>query len=121
MNSNTANSFVTTAGFELTTSPIALNKSKTVNLRPSLLLAYQVDALASNSSTKSLNYSFAQAPALCSSCSSEGQNLGSSALNVSGGLDLAVSQSTSLYVNASYQSYSNASQFGYGGGVRVKF
>ena len=121
VNSNTANSFVTTAGFELTTSPIALNKSKTVNLRPSLLLAYQVDALASNSSTKSLNYSFAQAPALCGSCSSEGQNLGSSALNVSGGLDLAVSQSTSLYVNASYQSYSNASQFGYGGGVRVKF
>jgi uncharacterized protein with beta-barrel porin domain len=121
VNSNTANSFVTTAGFELTTSPIALNKSKTVSLRPSLVLAYQVDALANNGSTKSLNYAFSQAPAVCGSCSAEGQNLGTSALNVAGGLDLRVSESASLYVNVSYQAYTNASQFGYGGGVRVRF
>lgn len=121
VNSNTANSFVTTAGFELSTSPIPLNTKKTVSLRPTLAVAYQVDALANSTSNKSLNYSFSQAPSVCASCSSEGQNLGTSALNVTGGLDFQVSQTTSLYVNASYQSYSNASQFGYGGGIRVRF
>jgi len=40
---------------------------------------------------------------------------------VAGGVDLQLSPSTSVYVNASYQAYSNASQFGYGGGLRMRF
>ncbi len=119
--SNTAHSFVTTAGLELSTSPIPLNKDKTVSIRPNLLLAYQVDALANNASSKSLNSTFAEASSVCSTCSTQGQSLGTSAFNVAGGLDLQVSQSTSLYLNASYRAYSNASQFGYGGGIRVRF
>lgn len=119
--SNTAHSFVTTAGLELSTSPIPLNKDKTVSIRPNLLIAYQVDALANNASSKSLNSTFAEASSVCSTCSTQGQSLGTSALNVAGGVDLQVSQSTSLYLNASYRAYSNASQFGYGGGIRVRF
>ncbi len=121
VNSNTANSFVTTAGLELSTSPIPLNKDKTVSIRPNLLLAYQVDALAKNAASKSLNSTFSEASSVCTTCSTQGQNLGMSALNVAGSVDVQVSPSTSFYVNASYRAYSNASQFGYGGGVRVKF
>jgi hypothetical protein len=86
-----------------------------------LLLAYQVDALANNAASKSLNSTFAEASSVCATCSTQGQNLGMSALNVAGSVDVQVSPSTSFYVNASYRAYSNASQFGYGGGVRVKF
>lgn len=121
VNANTANSFVTTAGLELSTSPIPLNKEKSISIRPNLLLAYQVDALANNASSKSLNSTFTEAASVCSTCSTQGQNLGTSALNLAGGLDLQVSQSTSFYVNASYRASSNASQFGYGGGIRVRF
>jgi uncharacterized protein with beta-barrel porin domain len=118
---NTANSFITTAGLELTTSPIPLNRSKTLSIRPSLLVAYQVDALANNSANKSINASFSQAAGICVNCSSEGQNLGANSLNLNGAVDLQISQSTAFYLNASYSAYSNASQFGYGGGVRVRF
>ena len=121
VNSNTANSFVTTAGLELSTSPIPLNKDGTVSIRPNLLLAYQIDALANNAASNSLNSTFAEASSVCATCSTQGQNLGMSALNVAGSVDVHVSPSTSFYVNASYRAYSNASQFGYGGGVRVKF
>jgi uncharacterized protein with beta-barrel porin domain len=121
VNGNTANSFVTTAGLELSTSPIPINKSGTISLRPTLTVAYQVDALANNSANTSLSSTFSQASAVCPSCSTEGQNLGSSALNVAGGVDLQLSPTTSVYVNASYQAYSNASQFGYGGGLRMRF
>jgi uncharacterized protein with beta-barrel porin domain len=121
VNANTANSLVTTAGLELSTSPIPLNEEKSVSIRPNLLLAYQVDALANNASSKSLNSTFTEASSICSPCSTQGQNLGTSALNLAGGLDLQVSQSTSFYVNASYRASSNASQFGYGGGIRVNF
>jgi uncharacterized protein with beta-barrel porin domain len=121
VNANTANSFVTTAGLELSTSPIPLNKEKSISIRPNLLLAYQVDALANNASSKSLNSTFTEASSVCTTCSTQGQNLGTSALNLAGGLDLQVSQSTSFYVNASYRASSNASQFGYGGGIRVRF
>jgi len=119
--SNTkANSFVTTAGMEFTTSPIPLSRSSNVTLRPSLLVAYQVDALANNISNKSVNATFTQAPTVCGSCNSEAQNLGTNAINLTGGVELQLSQSTALYLNASYNAYTNASQFGYGGGVRVR-
>lgn len=121
VNSNTANSLVTTAGLELSTTPIPLNKEKSVSIRPNLLIAYQVDALANNSSSTSLQSTFTDASSICSSCSTQGQNLGTSALNLAGAVDFQVSQFTSFYVNASYRATSNASQFGYGGGIRVRF
>lgn len=121
VNSNTANSLVTTAGLELSTSPIPLNKQKSVSIRPNLLIAYQVDALANNSSSTSLQSTFTDASGICSQCSTQGQNLGTSALNLAGAVDFQVSQFTSFYVNASYRATSNASQFGYGGGIRVRF
>lgn len=121
VNSNTANSFLTTAGLELSTSPIPLNQKKSFSLRPNLLVAYQVDALANNASSNSLDSTFSEASSLCTPCSTQGQNLGTSTLNLAGGLDLQVSAFTSFYANASYRVSSNASQFGYGGGIRVKF
>ena len=117
---NTANSLVTTAGVELATSPIAINRSGSLQLRPSLLLAYQVDALANHTSNQSLNASFSEAPA-AGEFSTEGQNLGVNTLNISGGVELLIGDGASLYANATYQPSSNASQFGYGGGVRVRF
>ena len=121
VNSNTANSLLTTAGLELSTSPIPLNKEKSLRIRPYLLIAYQVDALANNSSSTSLQSTFIDASGICSSCSTQGQNLGTSALNLAGAVDFQVSQFTSFYVNTSYRTSSNASQFGYGGGIRVRF
>lgn len=121
VNGNTSNSLVTTAGVEFSTSPIPLNTSKTMSIRPSLLVAYQVDALANNSSNKSMMSTFSEASSACESCKTEGQNLGTNGLNITAGVDLQFNDSTSLYVNASYETFTNASQYGYGGGLRVRF
>lgn len=121
LESNTANSFITTAGVELTTSLIPLNRSKSLGIRPTLLVSYQLDALANNSANTSINAFFSQAGGAYGGFSSKGQNLGANSLNLNGGVDVQISQSTAVYLNASYNAYSNASQFGYGGGVRVRF
>ena len=37
------------------------------------------------------------------------------------GADLALSKSTALYANVNYEVVSNGNQFGYNGGLRVRF
>ena len=121
VNAATANSFVTTAGLEATTSPLPLNRSRTISIRPTLQVAYQLDALASDASNQTVTYTFVEAPAVCASCSAQGQNMGTNALTLSGGLDVQLSRDTSLYVNATYLASNVAGQFGYGGGLRYRF
>ena len=117
---NTANSLLGTLGLEFASSPIPLSKNKVQSITPRLALAYQVDALANTSSTKSLTSSFVDAPS-AGSFSTQGENGGANAFTVAGGFDLQLSKNASLYAMVSYEVQSNASQLGYGGGIRVKF
>ena len=121
VNGATANSLMATAGLQFSTSPLPLNHNRTLHRRPSLMIAYQVDALANNTANQTLTYSLIDAPATCIACNAQGQNLGVNALLVAGGLEFQVGKETSIDMNASYNAYSNAGQFDYGGGVRLRF
>ena len=119
VNGNSANSLVGTLGVELTSAPIALNTTKTMSFTPKLALAYQVDALAGHSGNTSLSSTM---PASGSeSFITQGQNRGVNGFTVAAGADLALSKSTALYANVNYEVVSNGNQFGYSGGLRVKF
>ena len=119
MAGNTASSLIGTIGLELTSAPIPLNKSKSISLVHKLALAYQVDALASETGNSSLS---ATMPASGSgSFLTQGQNRGVNGFTIAGGVDLTLSQSTALYANLNVESFSTGSQFGYAGGVRFKF
>jgi len=120
INGRTANSLLGTIGVELMTSPLPLNASRTATITPRVALAYQVDALANNLQNKSLNSTFAGAPA-AGGLTTEGQNLGVNNLNLAGGFSLQVANNVDVYASASYLVLSNANQFSYGGGLRVKF
>lgn len=116
---NSASSLVGTIGLELTSGPIPLNKAKSIGLVPKLALAYQVDALASETGNSSLSASM---PASGSgSFLTQGQNRGVNGLTIAAGADLALGQSTALYANVNVETFSAGSQVGYGGGLRVKF
>jgi uncharacterized protein with beta-barrel porin domain len=117
---NTANSLVGTLGVEFSSSPIPLFPNKVQSITPRLTVAYQVDALANSSDNKALTSSFVDAPG-AGSFTTQGENGGANALIIEGGFDMQVAKNTSLYVTANYNSESNGSQFGYGGGIRVKF
>jgi len=116
---NSASSLIGTIGLELTTAPIPLNKRKTISLVPKLALAYQVDALASETGNSSLSASM---PASGSgSFLTQGQNRGMNGFSIAAGADLALSQSAALYANVNYEAFSSGNQVGYGEGLRVKF
>ena len=116
---NSATSLVGTIGLELTSGPIPLNKSKSINLIPRLALAYQVDALASELGNSSLAASM---PASGSGTFlTQGQNRGVNGLSIAAGADLVLSKSTALYANVNVETFSAGSQVGYGGGFRFKF
>jgi autotransporter-associated beta strand protein len=117
---HTANSLVGTVGFELATSPIALNKNNTTAITPRLAVVYQVDALGNDTGVKSLSSSFQSAPA-AGTFVTQGENRGVNAFLVDGSIDLKVAKNTSLYASVGYEVFSNGSQFTYGGGVKVKF
>ena len=117
---HTANSLVGTIGFELATSPIALNKSNSAAITPRLAVAYQVDALANDTGVKSLTSSFPSAPA-AGTFVTQGENRGVNAFLVDGGIDLKIARNASLYASVGYEVFSNGSQFTYGGGMKVKF
>lgn len=120
INGRTANSLLGTIGVELMTSPLPLNASRTASITPRLALAYQVDALANNTQNKSLDSTFAGAPA-AGGLTTAGQNLGVNNLNLAGGFSLQLAKNIDVYASASYLVLSNANQFTYGGGLRVKF
>jgi len=116
---NSASSLVGTIGIELTSGPIPLNKAKSISLVPKLALAYQVDALASETGNSSLSASM---PASGSgSFLTQGQNRGVNGFSIAAGADLALGKSTALYANVNVETFSAGSQVGYGGGLRVKF
>ncbi|MBD2717798.1 autotransporter domain-containing protein [Synechococcus sp. FACHB-909] len=117
---NRADSLVGTIGFELASSPIALNKARTAALTPKLALAYQVDALANDAGNRSLSSSLPSAPA-AGSFVTQGENRGTNTLLIDGAVDIQVSSHTNLYVSVGYEVFSTGSQFTYGGGVKVKF
>jgi autotransporter-associated beta strand protein len=120
INGRTANSLLGTIGVELLTSPLPLNASRTATITPRLALAYQVDALANNLQNKTLDSTFAGAPA-AGGLTTEGQNLGVNNLNLAGGFSMQLANNLDIYASASYLVLSNANQFTYGGGLRVKF
>ena len=117
---HTANSLIGTIGFELATSTIALNKSKTTAITPRLAVAYQVDALANDTGVKTLTSTFHSAPA-AGTFVAQGENRGVNAIIIDGGIDIKVAQNTSLYASAGYEIFSHGSQFTYGCGMKVKF
>jgi hypothetical protein len=51
----------------------------------------------------------------------QGQNRGFNSFSMAAGADLALSKSTVLYATVNVEAFSAGSQFGYSGGVRVKF
>jgi outer membrane autotransporter protein len=116
---NSASSLVGTIGLELTSGPIPLNKAKTISLVPKFALAYQVDALASDKGNSSLLASMPASGA--GSFLTQGQNRGFNSFSMAAGADLAMSKSTVLYATVNAEAFSAGSQFGYSGGVRVKF
>ncbi len=117
---NTARSLVGTIGFELATSPIAINKARTATVTPRLAVAYQVDALANDSTTRTLRSSFPSAPA-AGSFLTEGENQGANTFVVDGGVDIGISRDASLFASIGYEVFSGGSQFTYGGGFKIKF
>jgi uncharacterized protein YhjY with autotransporter beta-barrel domain len=116
---NSASSLVGTIGLELTSGPIPLNKGKTISLVPKFALAYQVDALAGDKGNSSLLASMPASGA--GSFLTQGQNRGFNSFSMAAGADLALSKSTVLYATVNVEAFSAGSQFGYSGGVRVKF
>jgi len=116
---NSASSLVGTIGLELTTAPIALNQAQSISLVPRLALAYQVDALATETGNSSLSASM---PASGSGFFlTQGQNRGVNGFSIAAGADLILSRSTALYANVNVEAFSSGSQVGYGGGLRFRF
>lgn len=120
IDSHTANSLLGTIGAELTTTPLPLFKSTKQTFRPRLSVAYQVDALANNTSTKELTSSFIGAPT-SGSMTTQGENGGANRLLVSAGGDLQIAKDAFLYAAVNYQAETNGSQYGYSGGLKYKF
>ena len=108
-----------TIGLELV-SPIALNADKSQTLTPRLAIAYQVDALANDSGSKSLSASL---PAARSSGSftTQGENKGTNAVEIAGSLEWKFAKQASVYASANYEAYSTGSQYGYSGGIKYSF
>jgi autotransporter-associated beta strand protein len=117
---NTARSLVGTIGFELASSPIALNRTRTATVTPRLALAYQVDAFANDATTRTLQSSFPSAPA-AGNFLTEGENQGANTFVVDGGVDIGISRDATLFASIGYEVFSSGSQFTYGGGIKIRF
>jgi uncharacterized protein with beta-barrel porin domain len=115
---NTAASLLGTVGVKLDY-PIILSRKSGRVLTPSLSLAYQGDALANSTSTRSLNASLVSVPN--SSTLITGQNPGPNNLAVDLGADLKIGNNVSVYASTLYRVSTNGDQFNYGGGLRVVF
>jgi hypothetical protein len=95
-----------------------LNKASSQLLKPRLAVTYQVDALADSNGNNSLD---ATLPATGVSFSTTSLGRGANDVTVTGSLDYVISKQASLVVTASYEAFSTGSQFGYGGGIKIKF
>ena len=114
----TTNSLMATLGASLE-APIPLNSSKTTVLTPRVGVAYQYDFLANQNSNKSITAALQDDPT--TSFTEVGQNRGANSVYLDLGADLQINPNLVLYAAVNYQAFTNGDQFGYQGGVRVKF
>ena len=114
---HTAQSFVGSVGAALA-SRIQLNAKGTTILIPRLDLAYQVDALANETSNTSLK---AELPASGVGFTTSGQSNGANNLLVGGSLEVHIADKAALFARANYQVFDHGDQFSYGGGVKYNF
>jgi uncharacterized protein YhjY with autotransporter beta-barrel domain len=114
----TTNSLMATLGASLE-APIPLNSSKTTVLTPRVGVAYQYDFLANQNGNKSITAVLQDDPT--TSFTEVGQNRGANSVYVDLGADLQINPNLVLYAAVNYQAFTNGDQFGYQGGVRVKF
>ena len=114
----TTNSLLGSVGVSLE-APIALNQKKTTVLIPKIGVAYQYDFLADQDSNRSITASLQDDAT--TSYTVQGQNRGSSNLQLNLGTDLQLNPKTVLYAGVNYQAFNNGDQFGYQGGLRYKF
>jgi len=114
----TTNSLLGNIGVSLE-APIALNQKKTTVLIPRIGVAYQYDFLADQDGNRSITASLQDDAT--TSYTVQGQNRGSSNLQLNLGADLQLNPKTVLYAGVNYQAFNNGDQFGYQGGLRYKF
>jgi len=114
----TTNSLLGSVGVSLE-APIALNQKKTTVLIPRIGVAYQVDFLADQDGNRSITASLQDDAT--TSYTVQGQNRGSSNLQLNLGADLQLNPKTVLYAGVNYQAFNTGDQFGYQGGLRYKF
>ena len=114
----TTNSLLGSVGVSLE-APIALNQKKTTVLIPRIGVAYQYDFLADQDGNRSITASLQDDAT--TSYTVQGQNRGSSNLQLNLGADLQLNPKTVLYAGVNYQAFNNGDQFGYQGGLRYKF
>lgn len=99
--------------------PLPLNSSKTTVLTPRVGVAYQYDFLANQNGNKSITAALQADPTRFST--EVGQNRGANSVYLDLGADLQINPNLVLYASVNYQAFTNGNQFGYQGGVRVKF
>jgi len=114
----TTNSLMATLGASVE-APIPLNSSKTTVLTPRVGVAYQYDFLANQNGNKSITAVLQDDPA--TSFTEVGQNRGANSVYLDLGADLQINPNLVVYAAVNYQAFTNGNQFGYQGGVRVKF
>lgn len=113
-----SNSLVSTLGVGVT-APIQLEQ-KDQTLIPRMSVSWRHDYLAANPATTSVTAGLVSFPEV-GTVTAQGQNLGPDSLNLTASLELQMDRNVSLYGGADYQVATNSTQFGYSGGVRVKF
>ncbi len=113
-----SNSLVSTLGVGVT-APIQLEQ-KDQTLIPRMSVSWRHDYLAANPATTSVTAGLVSFPEV-GTVTAQGQNLGPDSLNLTASLELQMGRNVSLYGGADYQVATNSTQFGYSGGVRVKF
>ncbi len=114
----TTNSLMGTVGVGLE-APILLNRKKSMVLTPRVGAAYQYDFLANQASNKSITANLQDDPT--TSYTEAGQNRGANNAYLDLGSDFQLNPQVALFASVNYQVFTNGDQFGYQGGVRVKF
>jgi len=114
----TSNSLTGTVGVELE-APILLNRKKSMVLTPRVGAAYQYDFLANQAGNKSITANLKDDPS--TSYTELGQNRGANNAYLDLGVDFQLNPQVALFASVNYQVFTNGDQFGYQGGVRVKF
>ena len=114
----TTNSLLGTVGISLE-APIPLNHTKTTIFIPKVGVAYQYDFLADQDGNRSITDILKDDAT--NSYTAQGQNRGSSNLQLNLGADLQLNPKAVLYAGVSYQAFNNGDQLGYQGGLRYKF